>query len=234
MLNDFLDRLTDSYENSERRAGFITFLNPYSYGVLRKMPEVVKEFDYVFIDGFLLCYIVGAYLKRKVCRVSFDFTSIAGDVFRSAASHQDSVFLIGAQNEEIEATVNVIRGMYPELNLVGFRHGYFDNSVQREKFISELNDIAPDLVVVGMGAGLQEQFLVDLKKAGWHGLGFTCGGFFHQTARGGKYYPDLINRFNLRWLYRIYDEPKLFKRYFFQYPACLVTLFFDMFTLKKS
>lgn len=74
----------------------------------------------------------------------------------------------------------------------------------------------PDTRVVCMGAGKQEEYLCGLVKFGWSGNGFTRGRFMHQTAsQGHQYYPNFINRFNLRLLYRMDDKPKLINRYFF-------------------
>jgi N-acetylglucosaminyldiphosphoundecaprenol N-acetyl-beta-D-mannosaminyltransferase len=70
-----------------------------------------------------------------------------------------------------------------------------------------------------MGAMRQERFLISLWREGWRGLGFTCGGFLHQTARAElSYYPPLMDRLHLRWFCRIWSEPKLFWRYFALYP----------------
>src|SRR5699024_11035171 len=99
---------------------------------------------------------------------------------------------------------------FPELKVCGTRHGFFTNVQERNDVIAELAEKNPSIMVVGMGTPAQEKFLVDLKAAGWMGKGYTCGGFLHQTARGGtQYYPEWMNRMNLRWLYRMIDEPKL-------------------------
>lgn len=34
-----------------------------------------------------------------------------------------------------------------------------------------------------MGILAQENFLLKVKQAGFEGIGFTCGGFIHQTAK---------------------------------------------------
>ncbi|MNN73388.1 UDP-Gal:alpha-D-GlcNAc-diphosphoundecaprenol beta-1,4-galactosyltransferase [compost metagenome] len=73
-----------------------------------------------------------------------------------------------------------------------------------------------------MGTPRQEDFLIELQESGWLGVGFTCGGYFDQlnSADGGLYYPGFIDRYNMRWAYRIYKEPKrLWKRYFVDYPV---------------
>jgi N-acetylglucosaminyldiphosphoundecaprenol N-acetyl-beta-D-mannosaminyltransferase len=65
-----------------------------------------------------------------------------------------------------------------------------------------------------MGVVRQERFLLAARNAGFRGVGFTCGGFIHQTARDEiDYYPAWINRWNLRFLYRMYREPHTRMRY---------------------
>ena len=79
---------------------------------------------------------------------------------------------------------------------------------------------------------MQEQFLIDLQKSGWQGVGYTCGGFLHQTAKGIQYYPKWVNRLGLRAFYRMYDEPQLIKRYFIEYPKAIVIILGDLMKAK--
>ena len=73
---------------------------------------------------------------------------------------------------------------------------------------------APDFLIVGMGMLAQERFLLRVRDAGFRGIGFTCGGFIHQTARNEiDYYPGWVDRMNLRFLYRMYREKHTRKRY---------------------
>ena len=83
-----------------------------------------------------------------------------------------------------------------------------------------------------MGTPKQEEFLLDLSQAGWKGTGYTCGGFLHQTAQNIKYYPKWIDLFNLRAIYRIYDEPRLIKRYMLEYPIALIYILSDLINYK--
>ena len=111
-----------------------------------------------------------------------------------------------------------------------FRYDY----KERDCFLNELVDLNPDAVVVGMGAILQEQLLSDLYVKGWRGLGFTCGGYIHQTAMSGvNYYPDFIDKYNLRWLYRMIKEPKLIYRYLVSYPQFLFLFIVDLYKYRK-
>jgi exopolysaccharide biosynthesis WecB/TagA/CpsF family protein len=100
--------------------------------------------------------------------------------------------------------------------------------------LENIKELNPDIVVCGMGTPLQEQFLVDLQDTGWNGIGYTCGGFLHQTAGDIQYYPKWVDKYNLRWVYRIYDEPVLFKRYFGDYPKFFWYFMIDYIEYKRS
>ncbi|MEC7527357.1 MAG: glycosyltransferase, partial [Bacteroidota bacterium] len=52
-------------------------------------------------------------------------------------------------------------------------------------------------------------------------------GFLHQSFQNTDYYPNWVNKLNVRWLYRIYNEPKLIKRYTIDYSWFLVVFMYD-------
>lgn len=198
--------------------GIYTFVNPYSYLIARKNIELVKKFDGIYIDGEYLAKLVRLFLKIQIKRISFDMTSVAPDVFSWAERNNKKIALVGTTQANIDKTKAFLLELFPNLNIIYSRNGFFSSKTEREFVLIELTRLAPDLIIAGMGAPLQERFLADIWETGWRGLGFTCGGFFHQSANGLKYYPEWANKLNLRWLYRIYDEPRLLKRYGIYYP----------------
>ena len=122
----------------------------------------------------------------------------------------------------------MIEAAFPNLKIVGYNNGYFINKNAKEKVLNSITSISPDLLIVGMGTPYQEEILLEARKKGWHGTGYTCGGFFHQTTERINYYPRIVDKLNLRWLYRIYDEPNLFIRYFLDYPKSFVLFTCDL------
>jgi exopolysaccharide biosynthesis WecB/TagA/CpsF family protein len=221
-LNSLKAKLTDKYLEK----GLATFLNPYSYLQVRSKLDTLEQFDSVFVDGQLLVLYFKLLGVVNVQRTSFDMTSLAPPFFRRAEEKSKTICLVGSTGEEISSAVSEILLAYPKLNIVHYRNGYFAED-ERDAELDLILNLAPDFVIVGLGAPLQEQFLVDLKQKGWVGGGLTCGGFFHQTATGINYYPKWIDSAHLRWAYRIWDEPKLFKRYFIDYPKALVFILWD-------
>lgn len=217
-------RLTD---NEGVKNGFFTFINPFTYYQLRRSSISLGDFDGVFIDGVLLCWIL-RFLGYRVSRVSFDFTSLAGPMLAYAQSSGQQLYVVGSTQDNVEKAGEVFQVEFPRLKLSGLKNGYLKADEYGDLIQSILNSNT-SLVIAGMGALKQEEFLLRLKAAGFGGLAFTCGGFLHQTAdKKGTYYPDWVDRANIRWVYRIYKEPKLLKRYMFIYPIAVALFLFDI------
>lgn len=189
-----------------------TCVNPYSYHLMRRYADVYLCMDGIYVDGLLMCKVINMLWKRKIPRLSFDMSGMAVDLFARLNANDETIYFVGAQQEQIEASISKIKEAYPRINIAGFRNGYFLQHESRTQEIEKIVNINPDFVIVGMGAPIQEQFAIDLKEAGYKGIVFTCGGFLHQTANGINYYPKWINKYNLRAFYRMYKEKGLIKR----------------------
>ena len=226
-MTTLFDLVTRKSETASQRTTLVTYLNPYSYLILRKRPQLLEAFDEIRIDGIALVMFLKIFGVAKVARRSFDMSSDATEVIAGAVASNSTVYLIGAKPSEINMAVKNILEKYPKLNIVGYRTGYFNSDEERRHLIKMIAASQPDYVICGMGTPLQEEFLVDLREADWHGSGYTCGGFFHQSADRLDYYPQWIDRLQLRWLYRIYKEPRLFKRYGWEYPKFAGTFVID-------
>jgi N-acetylglucosaminyldiphosphoundecaprenol N-acetyl-beta-D-mannosaminyltransferase len=209
-----------------------TFINPYSYLYFRNNVQLFNEFDHLFLDGVLL---VGLFriLGVKTSRYSFDMTSLAPKVFSDAVRQNQTIFIIGSNQESIQDFVKVITSKYKGLPLVGFNQGFFKTPKERDRLLDHIANLSPDIVIVGMGTPLQEFFLIDLKNKGWSGFGYTCGGFIHQTIKKPNYYPTFFNTLNLRAIYRMIDEPKLISRYLFLYPKSIGLFIMDFIKSKQ-
>lgn len=189
-----------------------TFLNPVSYLVARKRVGLYSAFDYKLPDGWLYAAVLSLVLKIKAPRYSFDMTSLAPLVFKKAIEKNQSIYFIGARSEEINSFIVTIKNHFPDLNIIGYRNGFFNDSEERSNLITNVLNLSPDIVIAGLGVPLQEHFLVDLRKSGWLGCGYTCGGFIHQTTLKLNYYPGWINSLHLRMPYRFLKESHFRKR----------------------
>ena len=116
--------------------------------------------------------------------------------------------------EQVEQAVEIFKERYPNLIFAGYRNGYFTSENEMDEEAKHIVKLNPDFLIVGMGILMQEKFLLKVKDMRFQGVGFTCGGFIHQTAKNEiDYYPAWADRLNLRFIYRMYKEPHTRKRY---------------------
>lgn len=200
-----------------------TFLNPVSYLSALEHKPLFEGFDGIFADGSILVAAIRLIYGKRVTRRSFDMTSLAPELLSYAETHNKSVYIVASRQDQVEKTVGIFKERYPKLSVVGYRNGYFVSEKEQELEALHIAEVNPDYLIVGMGALMQEQFLLKVKDAGFDGIGFTCGGFIHQTAKNEiDYYPVWADKLNLRFVYRMYKEKHTRKRYLqaaFLFPA---------------
>ena len=196
---------------------FISFINPAAWYLIRKCPEyldALRQMDFVLPDGQGVAFACRKLTGDFCPRVSFDMSSLAGPFFEKLKSCNKSVILVGAAPGVAEQVRTKLALEYPRLKVLKACDGF---GALEEK-AAEVMRLRPDAVVVGMGAPRQEQLLALLKNMSYEGVALTCGGFFDQYLEASEYYPPLIDRLQLRFAYRVYQEPRrLWRRYLIEY-----------------
>lgn len=208
----------------------IGFTNPFSFRILSQKPDLVAQVDDWYVDGGLLCRTVSWGRNGRIPRYSFDFSSIAHGVFDHALQKGIPVALLGGTEEEITAARAYLQNCYPDVNIVWSRNGYFRDSCAdggRDAVLAELATFDVGVVIIGMGSPLQEEAAVELKNriqanSDKEVIIFTCGGFLTQTGTSGDYYPEIIKRTGLRWVYRAARERHVRNRLIKDYPRFLI------------
>ena len=206
---------TESVHNYLTEKGMMyTYLNPVSYLTALKEKALFGMMDGIFADGSLLAGAIRLVYGKRVTRRSFDMTSMAPEVLTYANEHGMSVCVIATRQEMLEKTISIFASQYPNIVWKGCRNGYFATRMEMEEEARKIAKSDPDYLIVGMGIKMQERFLLMCKQAGYKGIGFTCGGFIHQTSKDKiDYYPAWVDKINLRFLYRMWKEPHTRKRY---------------------
>lgn len=208
---------TDSYsliDIVERKKHIYTFLNPVSYLTALDNKELFYKFDGIFADGSILVAAIKLLYGEKVTRRSFDMTSLAPLLLQHAAETGKTIYIVASKQDEVKRAIEIFKERYPNLKFAGYRNGYFSDEIEQDKEAAHITQLNPDFLIVGMGTLMQEKFLLKVKNAGFQGIGFTCGGFIHQTSKNEiDYYPAWIDKLNLRFIYRMYKEKHTRKRY---------------------
>lgn len=202
-----------------------TFVNPGAIHVARTDPNyraMLEEFDMVLADGIGMVWGWRALHQETLARLSFDSSSLALPVLKRAQADGRRVMLIGGRPGVAATAAAAMVGAVPGLQLCRPQHGYEDMTTYEAVVRAE----RPDLIICGMGVPRQEAVLLALRKYGvLSGPAFTCGGYLDQLHGGVRYYPQLVDRLNLRWLYRLCREPRrLWRRYLLEYPEFAAAL----------
>ena len=209
--------LTNQYSDEqifENRGKIYTYLNPVSYLTALDNKELFGKMDGIFADGSLLVKAIKMVYGNQVARRSFDMTSMAPELFSYAEEHGKTIYIVASKQEQVEKAVEIFRERYPKVKFAGYRNGYFASEIDMDVEAKHIVKLNSDFLIVGMGALMQEEFLLKVKSAGYQGVGFTCGGFIHQTSRNEiDYYPAWVDKTNLRFVYRMWKEPHTRKRY---------------------
>lgn len=85
--------------------------------------------------------------------------------------------------------------------------GYEELRALRED-MTPLRQAAPRLVIVGLGAGLQERVAREIAHALPEASVCTAGGWIDQFAAKEQYFPPIVHRLRLGWAWRVAHEPR--------------------------
>lgn len=199
----------------ETKGKVYTYLNPVSYLTALDNKDLFGRMDGIFADGGLLVKAIKSLYGKQVTRRSYDMTSMAPELFSYVQEYGKTIYIVASKQEQVEAAVEIFRERYPNVKFAGYRNGYFSSESEMDDEAKRIVEVNPDFLIVGMGALMQEKFLLKVKNAGFKGVGFTCGGFIHQTSKNEiDYYPAWVDKTNLRFVYRMWKEPHTRKRYF--------------------
>ena len=183
----------------------VTWLNHHSIRVaLEVAPEAVGEVDICGIDGQLL-----QMLLRHPARTSADL--VVPRLLRADPSIR-TVLAIGGCGDRSDALGIALSREAGRPLSVRCVDG-FDGLPRGDRLRRLVRQVEPDLLLVGLGAGLQEQVLLEAAAAMPRGYALTCGGFLDQVLQEG-YYPRWAYPLKLNWLVRLAREPRrLWRRY---------------------
>lgn len=183
----------------------ITWVNHFSVrGALARAPEALRGMDVCGVDGILLRWIL-----RHPARTSADL--VVPLLLRTDRTiHR--VLAVGGRGDRGAALADALSERARRRIEVHAVDGY-DGLPRGLELHGLIREVQPDLVLVGLGAGLQEQVLAEAAAAMTRGYALTCGGFMDQVVQP-NYYPSWAYPLRLNWLVRVLREPRrLWRRY---------------------
>jgi UDP-N-acetyl-D-mannosaminuronic acid transferase (WecB/TagA/CpsF family) len=192
----------------------VTWLNHYSIQIaLSNAGPAWEQMDVCGIDGQFL-----KWLLRHPARTSADL--IVPILLRCDESIK-SVLAIGGRGDRAAPLEQALSECAGRPVIVHSIDG-FEGLLRGPALQRLVEDLRPDLLLVGLGAGLQEQVLVEAAQGMAGGYALTCGGYLDQVLVPG-YYPAWAYPLRLNWLVRLARDPRrLWRRYTTEALAALV------------
>lgn len=190
----------------------------------RSYLEDMKRADIIHADGEPLV-IASRLLTRSPIPERSATTDLFHDVARTAHADGVKFYLLGGSEEVNRECAIKMQQLYPSLEIVGRRDGYF--SVGDEATVcDEINASGANVVWVGLGKPKEQAFCVrnrDRLNAAWL---VTCGGCFNYVTGAYARAPEWMQKAGLEWVHRLITEPrKLGWRYLTTTPVALFLLF---------
>lgn len=123
------------------------------------------------------------------------------------------VFFLGATQEVLQATLDLVRQTFPGLIVAGSRNGYF-KAGEEVDVVADIRDAGPDVLFAAMSSPKKEVFLARWSKELGVPVCHGVGGAFDVIAGKVKRAPQRWQRWGMEWLYRVVQEPgRMWRRY---------------------
>lgn len=241
LLNVDIDNLTMQELLEQFSRGLLLTLHVDMIMKLQKQRDfydIISQFDVVTCDSQILvaaARLLGTPFKERVS--GSDFFPLYCEKYKT--DPEVRIFLCGGGPGIAEIAAKNINARYGRELVVGTDSPAFDfdrNPQETERMIKKINDSGATVLVVGLGAGRQEKFMVG--NRGRLPLVHTylpLGGTIDYEAATLKRPAPWITNAGLEWLYRLLSEPKQrWHRYLVHQPPVLYLLAKQMLGLYKN
>ena len=207
--------------------GSVLNVNVHCLNLCYEDPELrafLNRADVVFCDGagvMLAARLLGRRIPERITYADWAWRLAA-----FAEAEGFSLYLLGARPGMAQEAARRLQARYPDLEIVGVRHGFFDHvagSPENEAVVREINDARPDILLVGMGMPLQEYWLMENRDRLQASVVLTGGGVFDYVSGGLRRGPRVLTHSGFEWLARLLVEPRrLWRRYLIGNPLFLL------------
>ncbi|BAU26497.1 N-acetylglucosaminyldiphosphoundecaprenol N-acetyl-beta-D-mannosaminyltransferase [Aneurinibacillus soli] len=171
--------------------------------------KLLQQADVITPDGIgvvLASRWIGEPLPERVAGYELLHT-----LMEHANQHGWSYVLVGASPASCTGAAETLQKMYPQAQCAGHFDGYF--TPEKEKVIlASIRDAKPQFLFVGLGAPRQEEWIARHLKELPVNLAMGVGGSLDVLSGTVARAPEMWQKLNLEWLYRLLSQPKRWRR----------------------
>ncbi|MGM0830673.1 MAG: WecB/TagA/CpsF family glycosyltransferase [Bacillota bacterium] len=208
--DDIVNDLYNQYLKEEKKA-FIVTANPEIVMHARTDTDylyTLSKADYIIPDG--IGVVIASRLKKQPLIERVPGFELMEELLALSNEHPIRVYIVGAKPEVLEKAVVNVKKKYPNLHLVGYHHGYFED--ENEEIIHEIQESEPDLILVALGFPRQEKWIKENMSRVQKGVFIGVGGSIDVLAGHVKRAPVIWQKVHLEWFYRLLQQPSRWRR----------------------
>jgi len=209
---DLLQRVEDAIRLNRRTR--IMYVNVHCLNVSRRnraYRRILNRADTVYCDGTGVVW--GARLLGQTLPGRMTGADWIIDLCAHCEQAGYGLYLLGGEPGTAEGARNVLCERFKRLRIVGTQHGFF-HAHEAPEVIASITRAKPDILLVGMGTPVQEQWIdsygLQLDVPVVWAMGAVMDFVTAKVPRAPRWMLD----HGLEWLYRFMIEPKrLWRRY---------------------
>ena len=176
-----------------------------------ELTKIINECPLINADGQSIVWgskILGNPLPERVAGIDI-FTELV----KISAEKGYRPYFFGAKEEVVTEVVRKFKEKYPDLDVAGYRNGYF--SQEESKSIAEdINKSGADILFVAFSSPMKEFWIRDHMEIMQVPFAMGVGGSFDVVAGKTTRAPKWMQKCGLEWFHRFIQEPRrMFKRY---------------------
>lgn len=184
--------------------------------------ELMLEAEQIHADGMPM--VLFSKLSAQPIQERVATTDLVHAVAVRAQKRDVTFYFLGGSEEVNANAVAAMQGAYPKLQFRGRRNGYFSPQ-EEDAVVAEINRVAPDILWIGLGFPLEQEFVNRNLDRLQVGVIKTSGGLFDFLAGKNPRAPRWMQRAGLEWAYRMINEPRrLTMRYLITNPLAVYAL----------
>lgn len=181
------------------------------------LKEIYLSSDLLTIDS--LGVYLAARLLGKPFREPMSGTQLMFRFLELKANTGYRFYFLGSTEQILRKAIENLEARYPNLNVVGWHHGYFDFK-NDSSVVAGIAEAKPDMLFVAMSTPLKEKFISKNLEKMDVPVALGVGGGVDVAAGCCKLAPRWLSKMGLEWFYRLIQEPgRLWKRYMLTNPV---------------
>ncbi len=185
--------------------------------------KTLQQSDYILPDGSginMACNIINNPLRENL-----NGTDLFPSICSLAQQHSYSIYLLGAKKGVAEKVKEELLLKYSSLNIVGYHDGYTPYK-DMQTLIEDINNSKANILLVALGAPMQEIFIQKYKNKINVNLLLGVGGLFDFYSNRIKRAPLFLRELGFEWVYRMMQEPRrMWRRYILGNPLFLYRVY---------